>query len=159
MNRLLDWYRRLSSREQRLVLWGAAATTVLLILAVLLPLQRAVSAGEERLRSKQQDLAWLQVAAPQLAAMGEAGRGASDESLVVLADRVARQTGIAGSLTGSQPSGDGGLRVRVEKVSFDALTAWLGQLALQYGVRIENASIDGLPAPGTVNATLVLRGG
>lgn len=157
MNRLLQWYQGRNEREQRMVLWGALAAAVLLVVAALLPLQRAVTAGEKRLSTKQQDLAWLQVAAPQLAALGDARPGGRGESLVVLADRVARQTGIANSLTGSQPSGDGGLRVRIEKVSFDALATWLGQLVQQYGVRIENASIDALPAPGIVNATLVLR--
>jgi len=159
MSKLLQWYQGLAEREQRMVLGGALAAGVLLVLALLLPLQRAVTAGEQRLLGKQQDLAWLQAAAPQLAALGNAPPRSSGESLVVLADRVARQTGIAGSLTGSQPSGDGGLRVRVEKVAFDALAAWLGQLVQQHGVRIENASIDALPAPGTVNATLVLRSG
>jgi type II secretory pathway component PulM len=70
---------------------------------------------------------------------------------------VARETGVAQALTGSQSSGNGGLRVRAEKAGFDALVAFLGALSTQYGVSIENASIESVGTAGIVNATLVLR--
>jgi general secretion pathway protein M len=159
MNALRHWYETLAPRERRFILSGAAATLLLLLLALLLPLNRSVAAAERRLQQKRADLAWLEAMAPQLATLGATrpAPAANDESLVVLADRVARATSIERSLTGSQPSGDGGLRVRLEKVPFDALAAWMGQLAQQHGVRVENASIEATAAPGQVNATIVLR--
>lgn len=160
MNALLEWYGALAARERRFVLAGACAAVVLLLLALLLPLHRSVSAAEKRVMDKRADLAWLQGVAPQVAALAPdaalAG-GSGQPSLVVLADQVAQSTGIARSLTGSQPSGNGGLRVRVEKAPFDALATWLGQLAQQHRVGVESASVDALPAPGIVNATIVLR--
>jgi type II secretory pathway component PulM len=77
--------------------------------------------------------------------------------LVALVDRTARDGGIGKSLVGSQPSGNGGLNVRFEQASFDALVAWLSQLGERYGVHAESATIDAAGMPGIVNATLVLR--
>ena len=79
------------------------------------------------------------------------------ESLVVLIDRTARESSLAKSLVGSQPSGDGGLNVRLDQVPFDGLVAWLAQLRDRYGIRVDSATIDAANTPGTVNATLVLH--
>ncbi len=84
-------------------------------------------------------------------------RTRSNESLITLIDRVARETGVAQSLTGSQSSGNGGLRVRAEKAGFDALVAFLGTLATQHAVIIDSAVIESTGTVGIVNATLVLR--
>ena len=40
MDALLQYYEKLSEREQRIVRLGAVAAVILLVLAVLLPLQR-----------------------------------------------------------------------------------------------------------------------
>lgn len=159
MNALQQWYRGLAERERRFVLIGTMVAVAVLLVVLLVPLHRGVTAAEQRVAGKRRDLVWLQAVAPQMAvANSSAGAaGGNNESLVVLADRVAQATGIARSLTGSQPSGNGGLRVRVEKAPFDALAAWLGQLNQQHGVGVETASIDALAAPGLVNATIVLR--
>jgi len=76
----------------------------------------------------------------------------------VLVDRSARESGLAQSLTGSQPSGDGGLRVQLEKAPFNAMVTWLARLAQTNGVRVESASVDMAGEPGLVNAGVVLRG-
>jgi type II secretory pathway component PulM len=108
---------------------------------------------------KREDVAWLQMVVPQLQAQqqrmgGQAGRG--NESLVVLTDRVARESGV--TLSSSEPGGNGALRVRADKAAFDSLALWLGQLTQRYGVSIDSASIDAADADGVVNASLVLRG-
>jgi type II secretory pathway component PulM len=74
---------------------------------------------------------------------------------VVLADRTAREAGVA--LVSSQPSGNGGLRVRAEKVAFDSVVTWLGQLTQRHGVHVVSAAIDAVDAEGVVNVSLELR--
>jgi type II secretory pathway component PulM len=81
----------------------------------------------------------------------------SPESLVVVVDRVARATGIAAGMSSSQQSANGSVDVHLERVSFDALATWLGQLTQLNGVQVESASIEGAGTPGLVRATLVLR--
>ena len=156
MSAVLDWYRARNASEQRLLLMATVIVPLMVATLLLTTLYRNVAATTARLEKKQQDLGWLQANASQLgAAVTAPARG--NESLVTLIDRVARETGVAQALTGSQSSGNGGLRVRAEKAAFDALVAFLGALSTQHGVIIDSATIEGVGTAGVVNATLVLH--
>jgi len=72
-------------------------------------------------------------------------------------DRSARESGLASALAGSDPSGAGGLQVRMQKAPFDAMVGWLARLSQQNGVRVEGATIDNAGTPGIVNAAIVLQ--
>lgn len=48
--------------------------------------------------------------------------------------------------------------MQLEKAPFDTLVGWLARLSQQNGVQIESATIDSAGQPGTVNASLVLKG-
>jgi general secretion pathway protein M len=154
---LRQYFLKLSRREQRIALLGAVAAALLLILAILLPLQRSVGALEQRVDRKRDDLLWLRSMAPQLSGLRASATPQLHESLVVLIDRTARQSGLEHALAGSQPSGNGGLNVRLEQASFDALVAWLAQLRDNYGIRVDSAVVDAGNSAGSVNASLVLR--
>jgi general secretion pathway protein M len=156
MERLARWLGALSERERRMVLLGGVAVVLIVILGGLLPLQRAASAAAQRVERKRNDLAFLRAVAPQLAGLAASApplRG----SLVVVVDRSAREAGLGRALTGSEPSGDGALRVTLEQTSFDTLVNWLAQLAQRYGVSVDSAVIERGNTAGIVNATLVLR--
>jgi general secretion pathway protein M len=155
-----DWYNNLSERDRKIVLYGGIAVFVLVLLGILMPLNRNISSARERVERKQGDLQFIQSVAPQLAAAGPAGgNAASPESLVVLIDSSARESGLGKSLSNSQPTGDKGLRVRLDRVSFDAMVAWLARLSQQHGVRVESAEIESAGEVGLVNAGLVLKAG
>lgn len=157
MEALQRYYTNLSARDQRIALYGGIAAAVLLILAIVLPLQRHVGALEQRVAQKRDDLVWLRSMAPQLAGLQASGPPPMSESLVVVVDRMARQAGLERNLVGSQPSGDGGLNVRLEQTPFDGLVSWISQLRESYGVRVDSAVVEAGSAAGTVNATLVLH--
>jgi general secretion pathway protein M len=157
MDAMLQYYAKLSAREQRIALIGGIAALLLLVLAIVLPLQRHVGTVEQRVERKRDDLLWLRSMAPQLVGLRTSGPPPLRESLVVVIDRTARQSGLERALVGSQPSGDGGLNVRLEQTSFDGLMAWLSQLRENFGVRVESAVVETGNAAGTVNASLVLR--
>jgi general secretion pathway protein M len=148
----------LPQRQQRLLLGGAALIVVLLIVAVLIPLDHSVKSAQLRVAKKRADLKWMQGVAPELAT-APAPPSDSGESLLVIIDRSARESGLAGSLTGSEPGTGGSLSVRLQKAPFDMLVAWLARLAQQNGVVVDSATIDGAGAPGLVNAAVVLRSG
>lgn len=154
------WYAKLSERERRIVLFGSIGGVVLLLLAVVLPLNRNIAQARQRIAVKQADLAFIQNAAPQLAAAGPGlGSAATGESLVVLIDSSARESGLGKSLSSSQPTPDKGLRIRLDHVPFDALVAWLARLSQSHGVRVESAEIESAGEVGFVNAGLVLKAG
>jgi type II secretory pathway component PulM len=155
MKKALDWYRALTERDRKTVLYGGIAAVILLLVGGLWGLEAATGQAEERLATKQGDLAWMQAVTPRLQAMPAAR---PDEPLPVFVDRTARDAGIAEALAGSDPSGNGGLRVRFEGASFDAVVMWLARLQQERGLVVESASIDGTATEGVVNASLVIRG-
>lgn len=159
MARALDLSSRLQSlspRDRRTLLIGGVIAVILFVLAVILPLDHSVSRMHDQVSRKQADLVWMRSAAPEIAAAGPV-RNTSGESLIVIVDQSARESGLGGALAGSQPSGRGGLNVQLEKAPFDALVGWLARLSQQNGVQIESATIDTAGQPGTVNASLVLK--
>ena len=154
MEAILQYFAKLSPRDQRVAIIGAIAAALLLVVAIVMPLQRRVGALEQRVEHKRDDLAWLRSMAPQLANLRDSAPPPLHESLVVVVDRSARQAGLA---VASQPSGDGGLNIRLEQTPFDGLVAWLGQLRESYGIRVDSAVVEAGNAVGTVNASLVLH--
>jgi general secretion pathway protein M len=151
-------FSALSQRQQQLIIGGVVLAVVLFIIAVLVPLDHSVTSAQQRLAKKRADLAWMQGVAPELAT-APAPPSDSGESLLVIIDRSARESGLGGSLTGSEPGLGGSLSVRLQKAPFDTLVAWLARLAQQNGVVVDSATIDGAGAPGLVNAAVVLRSG
>lgn len=155
-----EWFTNLAERDRRIVTIGAIAVPVILIAAVLLYLNRTIAESRVRVANKQADLAFIQEAAPQLAgASTVTGSAVTPESLVVFIDSSARESGLGKSLTNSQPTGDKGLRIRLDRAPFDALVAWLARLSQQHGVRVESAEIEYAGEAGIVNAGLVLKAG
>lgn len=148
----------MSEREQRLVKFGAIAAVLILIFGVLIPLDSSVAKARARVSQKQADLVWMRGVAPVLAASGAAhNSGGNGESLIVIVDRSARESGLGKALAGSEPNGPGGIQVRMEKASFDAMVGWLSRLSQQNGIGVDGASIDTAGAPGIVNAAIMLR--
>ncbi|GAC1461163.1 MAG: hypothetical protein PVSMB6_21470 [Steroidobacteraceae bacterium] len=147
----------MSAREQRLVKFGGIAAVLLLVFGVLLPLESSVAKARARVIQKQNDLAWMRNVAPVLATAGPARQGGNGESLIVIVDRSARESGLGKALAGSEPSGPGAIQVRMEKASFDVLVGWLSRLSQQNGIGVDGASIDTTGTPGVVNAAIVLR--
>ncbi len=148
----------MNERERRMVLFGGIAAVALLIFGVLLPLSSSVSKAQERVGKKQADLQWMQAVGPELASSGPTvARPSSQESLLVVVDRAARESGLGSSLTSSEPQGPGLLRVRLEKAPFDIMVGWLARLADQNGISVDTANIDSAGPPGVVTASLVLR--
>jgi type II secretory pathway component PulM len=151
------WFAALSERERLIVTVGAAVVPVLLVVGALM-LDRSVSQAHERLVKKRTDLAWSQSVASELATSPQPP-SAAGESLLVIVDRSARESGLAGALAGSEPAGPGRLSLRLQKAPFDALIGWLARLAQQNGIRVDSANIDSAGAPGLVNAAIVLHAG
>jgi len=158
MNELRSWLGGLSPRERNLVYLAAVLTALaLLYFALVLPVTSAAAKRAARVEQKTADVAWMRQVAPQvMAAAGPGGAAGSEESLVVLVDRTGRQAGLGSAIRDQSPSGEHGLRLRLEAAPFDVLITWLAVLQQQHGVSVDAATIDAGTAPGLVNASLTL---
>ncbi len=152
---LRDWYFTLPEREQRTALWGGTAAAVLLFAAFVWQLGAALTATEERVERRRQDLAFIEAATPILQTMPASRPG---ESLTIAVDRMAREGGLAEQLAGTEPAANGALRARFTAASFDSLMLLLARLQKERGAHAETASVSSTDASGLVDATIVIRG-
>lgn len=160
MSQLRDKFNALQPRERVVIIAGAILVLVAAVYVLALaPLYSAVNAQAKRVAQKEGDLAWLRSVSGEVAVLSAAAPsrpGPSNESMVVLIDRAARECGLGSSLTGQTPNGDRGIRVRLESAEFDKLMVCLGTLQQVHAVDVESATIDRTAKPGLVNANLVL---
>jgi general secretion pathway protein M len=147
----------LSERDRRTLKIGGVVAALLLVY-VIIQLDSSVSSAHKRILKKQADLTWMRANGQELAQIGGTrAPGGGQESLLVIVDRSARESGLASSLAGSDPAGPGGLSIRLQKAPFDTLVPWLYRLSQQNGIRVDTASIESAGSPGLVNASLVLH--
>jgi general secretion pathway protein M len=149
---------QMSQRDRRVLAVGALAVVLIFVFGVLLPLDRSVVKAHARLAQKRADLAWMQGVAPEIAA-APAPPASGGESLLVIVDRSARESGLGSAIVGSEPGTAGTLSIRLNKAPFDTVIAWLARLAQRNGIHVDSATIDSVGAPGLVNAALVLHSG
>ena len=156
MNKLVEWYGGLETREQRMVLVGAIVVTALILVGgILLPLDSAVSAAVKTRDTRREDLAWMSLNAAEIRAGSASLAPDTGEAPVVLVDRVGREAGLGAAMRGTQPSGTG-VRVQLEAAPFDTLVTWLATLEERHGLAIESISVDRAARPGLVNANITL---
>jgi general secretion pathway protein M len=161
MQKLKDWYYGLNVRERASIMAGVALVvlTAVYILA-LAPFYRSVATLAQNVEQKKADIAWMSSVAGEVQALSASQpmiATPTNESLVVLVDRTAREAGLSSALTGQTPNGETGIRVRLEAAAFDMAMMWLANLELSHAVAIESATFDRTSTPGLVNVNLVLN--
>jgi general secretion pathway protein M len=157
-SQILNWYTTRPPREQRTLQIGGVVVLAFLIAIIFLPLHRSINETRAKLDKQQQDLEWMRSVGPVLAAAGPGPAAvATQESLAVLIDRSARESGLGQALTGTTPGTSGAMRVELQQADFNLLAGWISRLSSQQGVRVESATLTGGGNPGVVNATVQLR--
>ena len=156
MNKILEWYSGLQVREQRMVLVGSVAVSLLVLFGgLLLPLESAVSTAVTAEQTRRDDLC-----VDEREPAGNSRGGAmvapdTGEAPMVLVDRIGREAGLGSTMRGTQPSG-AGVRVQLEAARFDTLVAWLATLEERHGLEVESISVDRTERPGLVNVNVTL---
>ncbi len=72
-------------------------------------------------------------------------------------ERSAEASGLRSQMTSMTQNGADGLVVTLQGASFNRVVAWLDDLRLTKGVRVQRASLESAPETGTVSARLVLQ--
>jgi general secretion pathway protein M len=161
MQKLKDWYYGLKPRERMMIVAGAILVALIAIyILALSPFYKNVATLQSSAEEKAADLAWMRSVASEVQALSANQpmvAAPTEESLVVLVDRTAREAGLSSALTGQTPNGETGIRVRLESAGFDMAMMWLANLELSHAVAIESATFDRTSTPGLVNVSLVLN--
>lgn len=157
---LREWFEKLAPRERWLVLGAAAFAAFALVYALAVrPLYVARTRAAVDLEQQRALLGDIEQVArrfgPQNPTAGPTV--ASGESLVVVIDRSTRERGLGSYLKRNQPEGANGVRLRLENIPFDDLTAWLAEVEGRHGLSTVSASFDPTGEPGRVNSNLVLE--
>ena len=156
---LRAWYEGLAPRERRLVIIGAAAIALMLIwFAVVSPIRSAHSRLLNDVQQKRQLLALINRSAGRLQSAGSSmGHLKAGESVFAATSAAIQSSPISGAVQRLEQTQDGGVRLSLSGVSFDALVQWLGTLSRQDGIVATRATIQQGNDPGTVEATLTLN--
>ncbi len=155
-----EWFEKLAPRERWLVLAAAVFAIFAVVYALgIQPLYAARGRAAAELEVRRSLLNDIEQVArrfgPQDASTGPVP--ANGESLVVVIDRSTRERGLGTYLKRNQPEGTNGVRLRLESVPFDDLTAWLADVQIQHSLAAVSASFDPSGEPGRVNSNLVLE--
>jgi general secretion pathway protein M len=160
-----EWFERLAPRERWLVLAAAVFAILALVYALgLQPLYAARGRAAAEVEAQRSLLGDIEQVARRYGPQGAAAAPirtdgqANGESLVVVIDRSTREGGLGSYLKRNQPEGANGVRLRLENVPFDELTAWLVDTQVKHGLSADSASFDPSGEPGRVNSNLVLTG-
>ena len=159
------WWDSLQARERRTLLLGAVALAAMLVFfLVWRPLHQRVDSLQARVAEQRDTLGWMRDAAAEVLAYrgrspaASRASGLGGEALYSLADRTAREAGLAGALQRVEPAGEGRVRVTLEQAAFDDLLGWLQRLERDFSIAADPVSLRRVDAPGRVSGQVVLRG-
>ncbi|MFO7788332.1 MAG: type II secretion system protein GspM [Halospina sp.] len=161
MRSAIAQYDHLSHRDRRaLQIMVAALLVALLYLVLWRPIIEFRSEGYERMQQAREQVAWISSREQELERISEAneaGQGGSlgDADLLKTVTDSADRSGLP--LQRFEPSGDDAMRLWLEAVPFTDLTQWLGHLQNEYGLAVDQASLDRTDEPGLVDARLTLE--
>jgi len=157
---MIDYWRRLQSRER--VLIGMAAVVVAIVIVWTLiwePLHDARRSMVEQIAGQRALLDWLDRIEPeveQLRANPDPRPSLEGESTLAVIDRGARAAGLAGALKRIEPGGGDEIRVVFEQAAFPDLMRWLAETVAVRPLAVVRLSADRV-GPGRVESVVVLR--
>jgi len=158
--KLQAWLDSLEPRERKLVIGGGVFLAIFMVYQIAwAPFANGVADMQLKLNKTQQDLIWMQQAADEVRTLrGSSGRKpAYGGSLLGLIEKTARQKGLGSSIRKVQPEGQNGVRVWMDKVSFDAVMGWLDELQAKQGVTISHFTAERTASEGRVNVRMLAQ--
>ena len=145
------WWGNRTPRERRLLIaLAGTATLVLLILAIYRPLADTRNRAVADIYTYKVLAAPLRMAGPELARLRSMDRSASPAA-------VSSSASSFGLTVNTAEPAAGMIRVSVQDADFTKVIQWLVHLETTTTLRISQVRMDRRPAPGIVNAQIMLR--
>lgn len=151
------YYESATPREQLVLKFLAVfLASVVALLAVIQPLHRFHAAARADYREQRETLAWMEANRGAVATVPSATPHSRDQSLLTLANQSARRFGL--TLRRTEPSGENGLNLWLERVPFNRVIQWLGTLEREHGVVASDIAASRGDEPGMVDVRIALEG-
>lgn len=151
------YYESSTAREQWVLkLLAVFLAAVLALLLVIQPLHRFHTDARADYLAQRETLAWMEANRGNVSSAPAPAARQADQSLLTLANQSARRFGL--SFRRSEPSGETGLNLWLERVPFDRVIQWLGTLEREHGVVAADITASRGDEPGLVDMRIVLEG-
>ena len=162
VQKLTAQYDQLSGRDQKALQVLALAFAVTFVyLGVWRPIADFRAEAQAEMEASRDLLEWVRSKEPAARALASAGSESGQAGSLGDADLLKTVTDSADKsgmpLQRFEPSGDQAMRIWLEKVPFTDLTQWLAHLQSQYGITVDQASVDRGDEPGLVDARITLE--
>lgn len=154
------FYQAQSSRDQRMLLLLLVSLTLALIWFVIItPLNNQRALQQSQANQAEQQYQWLLSQAPALQALQQinADKGDGPQNLSSLISNSSREFGLGITrLETTGGSNDPGVRVTLNNAEFNQVVLWLGELSLQYGIRVAQVQATNPNSQGRADIVLNL---
>lgn len=155
-----EYWQQLSPRERRMLIAMAVVVGITIIyFGMWRPLQNGIENNRKAVTEKIRQIKTMQqyvLESRELRGNPNARRTVtSGNSLLVTIEQTAKQKRLA--LQQVKPEGNDGVRLNLENVAFDTVIEWIAQLEQQYGIWVDDISVERMPEKGQVNSRIVLK--
>jgi general secretion pathway protein M len=155
------WWLNASIRDKQAVsLCGLFIILFLVYEIIFAPLTNAVDGLRQKIHSNQVLLTWMQETNKRIAALEKSQTAAAPKSSASLLSTIQNDINnqpIAKNISQLQQADNDSIQIRLQKVSFDALTKWLITICQQQGLIITQMTAVPGTTPGIVDADLKLQ--
>jgi len=157
------YWQQLSQRDQRLLVFMVASIALsLFYFGFWSPLQTGIEENRLRIEAQTKQLITMKQQAEEVKQLKRSGKGgkrssATSGSLLSIVERTAVQLKIRTALKNFKPEGQDGVTLQIDNISFDQLIEWLKLLKQQYGIFVNDLSVERREEPGRVDSRITLR--
>ena len=149
------FYGREVSEQRILVALGAVVVVALLWVTVWKPVADWRSISVNRQQNAQQLHDWIKINEKQARQAARTNPSRQNTSITPVITRAAGAHEITVNRLTNEANGV--VSVALQQQSFNKIIAWVAQMEENNGVSVDRASIDGVDAPGYVNAQIRLN--
>lgn len=157
MNELKEKFLALSTRDQLMLVGGAALVLIYILVFVLLfPMQDRLDKSQQRVKSSLEEQSRVRHLAGQVLGLQQNGGGAGQQGINALLNESLGRFGLR--MENFQPSGNTA-RVRLASAEFNQVLAWLHELEINQGLQVKDLTLTADKNPGAVLVNVQLQQG
>jgi general secretion pathway protein M len=155
---LRERWTGLNTRERRLAVAGASIASLAFLYVLLwVPLHVELARLRGSVPDAQSKLAQMRGLAAQIQPLRARSVTPPAGGLTAVIEQSATARNLRGQISKLEAEGNNGVQFSVDGIAFNSLIAWLTELQDNYGLRVDQATLDAHKTVGMVSGRLRLR--